>query len=131
MRSLIILPSLTSAVDSQGNQTYTINTNDKFKLFGWYFGSKAPSVYLEYEKSGKVAALSLKVDKSSYAFADVKGKEKKQLHGRQDRQQRPRADHAEILAEGLGHDSPAQHRDRQWNRKGRTMPFCISTPSPY
>ena len=47
-------PMITSAVDTSGNQLLSITTGLKFHLYGSYFGSKAPSVWLEYTKNGKV-----------------------------------------------------------------------------
>lgn len=67
-------PMISSAVDMSGNQILAVSLGEQFKLYGFYFGSKAPKVYLEYTKNGKTAALNLKVDSSSYSFDDLKGK---------------------------------------------------------
>jgi hypothetical protein len=67
-------PMITSAVDMSGNQILAVSLGAQCQLYGFYFGSQAPKVYLEYTKNGKTAALNLKVDSSSYSFDDLKGK---------------------------------------------------------
>ena len=120
---------ITAAVDIEGSQIYSVTNGQQFTLYGWYFGAKAPTVYLEYEKNGKVAALNLKVDKSSYAFPDAKGNPGKSC------MDITTGNSMLVLtvpkAWPKDWDTSAPHNIVVDNGVSRaTMPFCIATPNP-
>lgn len=123
-------PIITSAVNTGGEQIYTVTTNQKFQLHGSYFGTRAPTVYLEYVKNGKVAAFKLKVDPSSFSFPDIKGNKDKSCMDLNT------GSSMLVLVTPKswpkGWDTAVPHNIVVYNGLAKaTMPFCIATPSPY
>ena len=101
-------PIITAAVDiSTGtdSQIYNVSAGQQFTLYGWYFGIKAPKVYLEYEKNGKVAAAEPQGGQRLLHLSRREREGRQELHGRRHRQQHAGLDGPQGMAQGVERES--------------------------